>query len=56
MTTVEQYAPAPSPISQLAGLGTAAYGLSKKRGGKIEEGIDTALLRKNRKSRERKAA
>jgi hypothetical protein len=55
-TTVEQYAPAPSPISQLAGLGTAAYGLSKKRGGKIEEGIDTALLRKNRKSRERKAA
>jgi hypothetical protein len=56
MTTVEQYSPAPSPISQLAGLGTAAYGLSKKRGGKIEEGIDTALLRKNRKSRERKAA
>ena len=55
-TTVEQYSPAPSPISQLAGLGTAAYGLSKKRGGKIEEGIDTALLRKNRKSRERKAA
>ena len=55
-TTVEQYSPAPSPISQLGGLATAAYGLSKKRGGKIEEGIDTALLRKNRKSRERKAA
>ena len=58
-TTVEQYSPTASPISQLAGLGTAAYGISqigKKRGGKIEEGIDTALLRKNRKSRERKAA
>lgn len=55
-TTVEQYSPGASPISQLGGLATAAYGLSKKEGGKIEEGIDTALLRKNRKSRERKAA
>ena len=47
-TTVSQYQAAPSPVSQLAGLGTAAYGLSqlgKKEGGKIEEeGIDSLAL------------
>jgi hypothetical protein len=48
-TTVEQYSPTASPISQLAGLGTAAYGISqigKKKGGKIEEGIDVGLMNK----------
>lgn len=54
-TTVEQYSPAASPISQLAGLGTAAYGFSqlgnlgKKEGGKIEEGIDSLALKNLRK-------
>lgn len=52
VTTVSQYQAAPSPVSQLAGLGTAAYGFSqlagqgKKAGGKIEEGIDTLALQK----------
>jgi hypothetical protein len=54
VTTVSQYQAAPSPVSQLAGLGTAAYGFSqlagagqgKKEGGKIEEGIDTLALQK----------
>ena len=48
-TTVEQYGGQASPISQLAGLGTAAYGFSqlgKKEGGKIEEGIDVGLMNK----------
>jgi type II secretory pathway pseudopilin PulG len=49
VTTVSQYQAAPSPISQLSGLGlttAAAYGLSqgKKAGGKIEEGIDVLAL------------
>ena len=52
VTTVSQYQASPSPVSQLAGLGTAAYGFSqlagagqgKKEGGKIEEGIDTLAL------------
>jgi hypothetical protein len=57
-TTVESYSAPASPVSQLAGLGAAYYGATagKRAGGKIEEGIDTALLRKNRKSRERKSA
>lgn len=46
--TTESYRAAPSGISQLAGLGTAAYGVSqlgKKEGGKIEEeGIDSLAL------------
>ncbi len=51
VTTVSQYQAAPSPVSQLAGLGltgAAAYGLAsgKKKGGKIEEGIDTLALQK----------
>ena len=48
-TTVEQYGGQASPLSQLAGLGTAAYGVSqigKKKGGVIEEGIDRGLLYK----------
>jgi len=56
-TTTTQYQAAPSPISQLAGLGTAAYGLSslagagtpgKKKGGKVSatEGIDKLALRR----------
>jgi hypothetical protein len=49
--TSTQYQAAPSPISQLAGLGAAGYGLAslnKKKGGKIssEEGIDKLALRK----------
>jgi hypothetical protein len=55
-TTVDQYSAPASALSQLGGFGTALYGANKKRGGKIEEGIDTALLRRNRKSRERKSA
>ena len=56
-TTVEQYSAPASPISQLAGLGTAAYGfgVGRKEGGKIEEGIDTALLKRKRRSKERVA-
>ena len=57
-TSVESYSAPANPVSQLAGLGAAYYGATagKRAGGKIEEGIDTALLRKNRKSRERKSA
>ena len=59
-TTVEQYSAPASPLSQLAGASAALYGASQPRGregGKIEEGIDTALIKKmKRKSRERKAA
>jgi hypothetical protein len=36
-TTVEQYAPAPSPISQLAGLGTAAYGSARKEAVRLKK-------------------
>lgn len=50
-TTVESYTPSASPLSQIAGLGTAVYGATKKKGGKIEEGIDTALLRRIKKER-----
>lgn len=32
-TTTSMYEPAPSPISQMAGLGTAMYGMSKMAGG-----------------------
>jgi hypothetical protein len=51
VTTVSQYQAAPSPISQLSGLGlttAAAYGLSqgKKAGGEIKEGIDSLALKK----------
>jgi len=56
-TTTAQYQAAPSPISQVAGLGMAGYGLSsmanmagigKKKGGKISagEGIDKLALRR----------
>ena len=57
-TSVESYSAPANPVSQLAGLGAAYYGAGggRRAGGKIEEGIDTALLRKNRKSRERKSA
>lgn len=57
-TTVEQYSAPASPLSQLGGLGAAYFGATagKKAGGQIQEGIDTALLRQNRKSRERKSA
>jgi hypothetical protein len=57
-TTVDQYSAPASPVSQLAGLGAVYYGAGggKKEGGKIEEGIDTALLKKKRKSKERAAA
>jgi hypothetical protein len=57
-TSVESYSAPANPVSQLAGLGAAYYGATagKRAGGKIEEGIDTALLRRNRKSRERKKA
>jgi hypothetical protein len=57
-TSVESYSAPANPVSQLAGLGAAYYGATagKRAGGKIEEGIDTALLRRNRKSRERKSA
>ena len=55
-TTVSQYQAAPSGVSQLAGLGLGAYGVSqlmgKKKGGKIEEdddGIDDILIRKTMK-------
>lgn len=55
-TTVSQYQAAPSGVSQLAGLGLGAYGISqlmgKKKGGKIEEdddGIDDILIRKTMK-------
>jgi hypothetical protein len=56
-TTVSQYQAAPSGVSQLAGLGLGAYGLSRaigsKKGGKIEdkdaEGIDDILIRKTMK-------
>lgn len=56
-TTTTQYQAAPSPISQLSGLGMAGYGLAslagaggvpKKKGGKVSatEGIDKLALRK----------
>jgi hypothetical protein len=53
-TTTTQYQAAPSTVSQLAGLGTAGYGLAslanigKKEGGKISarEGIDKLALRR----------
>jgi hypothetical protein len=56
-TTTTQYQAAPSPLGQLAGIGTAAagaYGLATKRaGGKIEEqddgGIDELMIRKTLK-------
>ena len=57
-TTVSQYQAAPSPISQLSGLGltgAAMYGLAgggKKKGGKIKEkgdGIDELMIRKTLK-------
>jgi len=54
-TTVSQYQAAPSGVSQLAGLGLGAYGISKaigsKKGGKIEDkdGIDDILIRKTMK-------
>jgi hypothetical protein len=51
VTTVSQYQAAPSPVSQLAGLGltgAAAYGMAtgKKKGGEIKEGIDSLALKK----------
>ena len=53
-TTVSQYSAAPSAISQLGGLATAAgaaYGLTKRAGGKIkdEDGIDEILVQKTLK-------
>lgn len=59
-TTVSQYQAAPSPLSQIAGLGTAGaamYGLAnpgggRKKGGKIKEepeGIDDLVIRKTLK-------
>lgn len=54
-TTVSQYQAAPSGISQLAGLGMGAYGLSRaignKKGGKIEDkdGIDDLLIHRTMK-------
>jgi hypothetical protein len=34
------------PASQLAGIGALAYGVSKKKGGVINEGIDALAMRK----------
>jgi hypothetical protein len=50
-TTTTQYQAPASPLSQLAGAGTALYGasqLAKKKGGKISarEGIDKLALRR----------
>ena len=48
-TTTSQYQAGPAPASQLAGLGALAYGVSKKEGGEIKEGIDTLAIRKAKK-------
>jgi hypothetical protein len=45
-TTTSQYAAGANPASQLAGLGALAYGVSKKKGGVINEGIDALAMRK----------
>jgi hypothetical protein len=45
-TTTSQYQAGPAPASQLAGLGAIAYGLGKKKGGVINEGIDALAMRK----------
>lgn len=45
-TTVSQYQAGANPASQLAGLGALAYGVSKKEGGEIKEGIDALAMRK----------
>lgn len=54
-TTVTQYQAPPSAVSQLAGLGLGAYGVSRaigsKKGGKIEDkdGIDDLLIHRTMK-------
>jgi hypothetical protein len=48
-TTVSQYQAGANPASQLAGLGALAYGVSKKEGGEIKEGIDTLAIQKAKK-------
>lgn len=48
-TQTSQYQAGPAPASQLAGLGAIAYGLGKKEGGEIKEGIDTLAIRKAKK-------
>jgi hypothetical protein len=45
-TTTSQYQAGANPASQLAGLGALAYGVSKKKGGVINEGIDALAMRK----------
>lgn len=45
-TTTSQYQAGANPASQLAGLGALAYGVSKKEGGEIKEGIDALAMRK----------
>lgn len=48
-STVSQYQAGANPASQLAGLGALAYGVSKKEGGEIKEGIDALALRRVKK-------
>ena len=48
-TTTSQYQAGPAPASQLAGLAALGYGVSKKEGGEIKDGIDTLAIRKAKK-------
>lgn len=52
--TTESYRPSPSGLSQLAGLGTAIYGANmpgRKKGGVIEEGIDSLAIKKAKRKK-----
>jgi hypothetical protein len=52
--TTESYRSGPNPAQTLAGLGTSLYGASlpgKKKGGVIEEGIDTLAIKKAKRKK-----
>jgi len=52
--TAESYRSGPTTAQTLAGLGTTAYGLTmpgKKKGGVIEEGIDTLAIKKAKRKK-----
>jgi len=52
--TTESYRSGPNPAQTLAGIGTTLYGASmpgKKKGGVIEEGIDTLAIKKAKRKK-----